>query len=1048
MSDKPSPRKRTNRADVMISSTTLDLPEHRKAVTDAIWRVKMYPLAMESGSAVPDSDAIRFSLNMVDESEVYMGILGFRYGYVPTDLARNPDAKSITELEYREAVKRGIPILIYIMSDKHTILDNNIETDPVKLEKLNKLRAEFKDKHLIAEFDSVEDLKSKVLQSLYEFAINGIIDNSSDETDEKQDQTVLTIPEPPKLYSVPPYILTNTFIGRVKELNQLDSWAQSTSPILVIDAIGGMGKSALTWEWVNNPDRARKAIPGLKGIFWWSFYEHGATMEAFIRHALAYINLQNPDSPNLKNLRYEERASQLLVELKRAPYLLVLDGLERILLAYHRWDAAQMRDDALDDSPSPEAKGMGMGNYDPETSFRACTDPRDADFLQRLIAAQPSKFLISSRLMPLIFEDQHNPLPGVRHTKLVGLSLDDAYQLMLDRGIKADDRATLDRFMTNFGCHSLLLKIVAGRIKNYRLGAGNFDKWYADEGSELHLAEMDIKQKRTHILEYAFQGLDEDKGKLLSQIAAFSDAVDYDTISVFDPYKLGRIKKLQKPDENPFELIFAKRKLSLAKTHKEQQELSKKLQEKEAKIAERKAAYNEMTTSFDKALTELEERGLLQWDREQDSYDLHPVVRGYSFDLLEQYDKVQVFEQIHDHFQSRPQEDLDKAVEIEDIKNTIEMYRTLLGGGKLDAAAKFFNSRLNHVLVDNIAAYHKAMELLTPLFRDGIDKPPPLTDTATQNAIIINFANLLRYIRRTDESIGPQELLLKRDLERKDAYQLIHSLVNYSLSLHDNNGLYQSLDACQLARDLAQVSTYADGLALSQLKLLVIYRSLGDWTAADEAYGAFIKQPISTSTAYWQAEANYFYAETLIARKFHATVTLDKAEKLANQSRHTMMIRAISNLRGEVALSAGRLDEAADYFQTAITLARKSGLSGSGYRGGLAKTRAAQGNVEEAYRLVEEGVNSIDAAEVFLILEDMSQTNNYAIKAYEWAWADGSPYSRWWPLERAKKILDSLDIPYPELPVFDLDKAKPIPYKNEIRDFISELEAKKGRRRK
>src|SRR5262249_10818599 len=147
-----------------------------------------------------------------------------------------------------------------------------------------------------------------------------------------------------------------------------------------------------------------------------------------------------------KQMRYEERANRLLTELKRAPYLLVLDGLERVLLAYHRWDAAQMRDDSIDDSPRPDAnaEGQGVRVSDPTTSFRACTDPRDADFLQRLTTAKPSKFLISSRLMPRAFEDEHDPLPGVRHIRLYGLNLDDAFRLMQDRGVKTTDRSILN----------------------------------------------------------------------------------------------------------------------------------------------------------------------------------------------------------------------------------------------------------------------------------------------------------------------------------------------------------------------------------------------------------------------------------------------------------------------------------------------------------------------------------------------------------------------------------------------------------------------------
>ncbi len=44
----------TDRKTVMISSTTRDLPEHRKEAMDACLRMSMYPIMMEH---LPASDA-------------------------------------------------------------------------------------------------------------------------------------------------------------------------------------------------------------------------------------------------------------------------------------------------------------------------------------------------------------------------------------------------------------------------------------------------------------------------------------------------------------------------------------------------------------------------------------------------------------------------------------------------------------------------------------------------------------------------------------------------------------------------------------------------------------------------------------------------------------------------------------------------------------------------------------------------------------------------------------------------------------------------------
>ena len=65
----PEPKRKT----AMISSTSLDLPEHRQQAIDACLRQGIFPLAMEHLPA-SDTDAINVSLNMVNEADIYIGI--------------------------------------------------------------------------------------------------------------------------------------------------------------------------------------------------------------------------------------------------------------------------------------------------------------------------------------------------------------------------------------------------------------------------------------------------------------------------------------------------------------------------------------------------------------------------------------------------------------------------------------------------------------------------------------------------------------------------------------------------------------------------------------------------------------------------------------------------------------------------------------------------------------------------------------------------------------------------------------------------------------
>lgn len=106
---------------VMISSTALDLPEQRKEVMDACQRQSMFPVMMEHLPA--GDEAISASLKMVDSAEIYLGVIAFRYGYVPPghDI-------SITGTEYNRAVERGIPHLIYLIHQDHPITGRDVET--------------------------------------------------------------------------------------------------------------------------------------------------------------------------------------------------------------------------------------------------------------------------------------------------------------------------------------------------------------------------------------------------------------------------------------------------------------------------------------------------------------------------------------------------------------------------------------------------------------------------------------------------------------------------------------------------------------------------------------------------------------------------------------------------------------------------------------------------------------------------------------------------------------------------------------------------------
>jgi hypothetical protein len=163
-------------SQVMVSSTFTDLKEHRAALIDAIIKYKLHPNVMEYDSAHLE-DVITSSLQKVNESAAYIGIISLKYGQIPECPTRNPDKLSITELEFNEAQRLNRPVLLYIMDEEHQGKKADFEVDPEKEKKLKAFRERAKiakigsSVHRIySMFNSLQDFKDKIGSSLVELS--------------------------------------------------------------------------------------------------------------------------------------------------------------------------------------------------------------------------------------------------------------------------------------------------------------------------------------------------------------------------------------------------------------------------------------------------------------------------------------------------------------------------------------------------------------------------------------------------------------------------------------------------------------------------------------------------------------------------------------------------------------------------------------------------------------------------------------------------------------------------------------------------------------
>ena len=119
----------------------------------------IFPKMMEHLPA-SDDDAISESMALVDEAQIYLGIFARRYGYVPEG-----HEISITEMEYRRAVDRGIPRLIFLSDKQHQYTEDDFDTGPLA-EQLQRLRSELEQEKVVAYFHNADSLRAKVSEAL------------------------------------------------------------------------------------------------------------------------------------------------------------------------------------------------------------------------------------------------------------------------------------------------------------------------------------------------------------------------------------------------------------------------------------------------------------------------------------------------------------------------------------------------------------------------------------------------------------------------------------------------------------------------------------------------------------------------------------------------------------------------------------------------------------------------------------------------------------------------------------------------------------------
>ena len=959
---------RESKRTLFLSSTFRDLEEHRAAVIRAVEGTGRYRcVVMEHFGAVPRT-ADDYSRAMVAECEVFVGIIGHTYGsYVPGQNI------SFTEREYWTAYEGDKPRLMFLASE-----DVPPPTPITEPEEKRRKQIDFRGRvsldFIHKTFTSPEDLAAQVLKSLDKWERE-----ESARREHLKQGLELMKSFPPEPYFPYPYLMQEHFVGRLQERRRLtDWWVRGLQPLAAVVALGGMGKSALTWAWLQRdvlggdlPGGARRENAGRgaarvprddcpEGVVWWSFYELKSGFPVFLDHALYYMSGGELNVNELNSL--SDKMDSLIGLLRRHRVLLVLDGFEREMRAYSSlaWRYEE----------EPTAPSL------PGNPF-TCKDPRVGEFLQRVASLRlRGRILLTSRHRPREMEG----IEGVHAFELKSLEPDDAVEFFRARKVQGR-RDEIQTACEPYGYHPLSLRLLAGVIANDKEAPGDVSV------ARRYPVHPDMRGKEGHhIFQVSYRGMNERERQLLSSLAVFRGSIHYGALPVLKIFN--------------------------------------------------------GNAELDAALEELKNRGLLQVGEEAPRYDLHPLVRQYAYEDLDAAQRKAVHRRLSRYFarlarryETKAPGDLTEAIEQYHHTARSEQYRKaytimhdqLFAPLHLRFGEYLLNVELLNELFPN--GYSKPPRLSEKLQKAVVRRihagtvfpPRPGCESARVWAM-----TALGVSYRVGGFPGRAEELLKaaNDISERlgDKESLVVDLINLA-DVQWTLGRFRAVDEnlrrqIALSKEIGSKSHEAVGH--QDLGLRLAFR--GCWDESERELGQALRLSREINVRHRQAIiwSHKTRKELLLTRaesgrsagdaKRGALVAANKllelVELLAPGQTERHNVRALW-LLGAAHLVNGDLARAEQYLFKAWAGCRRINLvefeadillSMAGYHAAKGRKKKAVENAEAALKIAERSDFVLAAADAHLLLARLAlksrnrlSTRKHAEEAHQWAVCDGPP---------------------------------------------------------
>jgi tetratricopeptide (TPR) repeat protein len=678
----------------------------------------------------------------------------------------------------------------------------------------------------------------------------------------------------------------------------------------------------------------------------------------------------------------------------------VLDSLERMLIAYARMDAAHLSDDDYDKQTAnfvANAYGLPASaaqSFTGEHRLRKTADPRAGAFLRRLANVRAARILASTRLYPADLQTvTGEPMPGCYAVFLAGLSDDDALELWRRFDVSGS-RDMLMPLFNRVGNHPLLIQALASEVARDRRAPGDFDAWRRAH-PDFDPFSLPLVQVKSHVLAFALRGLDDKAQQVLRTIAAFRMPARYDTLASL-------LTGEGKPCASEREL--------------------------------------------DEVLTELEDRGLVGWDKRANRYDLHPLVRGVVWSGLSDDARRGVYTSLHAHFEAVPMiDDFLKVNSLEDLTPAIELYNTLIGLGRYDNAGRFFSERLSKATLYRLSASRQRVELLESLFPDGLEQLPRLNTQGDQAFTLNTLALGYQFSGQPGRAAALYRRANTIYSESKVDGSFSIGLCNLSYTLHLSGAPCESESTARRALVITreQDDRFKEGVSLNWLGLTLAARGLAN--EAGSALQRALRLFIARSNSQGEGAANSHLAQSALWRgEFAGALSFaNRAWKLAHILNYESDLIEAARKQGEAALGLNDFATADERLHHALTRARMVNHAEEELPAlvALAELRRRQGDLKAAREMLDDVWEAaergpyplfhVDAYNVLAQIErdagDEVKAVEAAERAYRLAWCDGPPFAYHWGLEKARALLAELVAGEPEMTPFDESKFEPMP---------------------